>query len=251
MDIAQITVRAHAFARELTQHKRSLPVDFEWYPFDILSGFNWLERLLTGEHRDLLAYARGGLVADIGSADGDNAFFLESLGCEVEALDYPAHNFNGCRGLYAMKAALGSSLRIVETNLDTEFALATQRYSLAFFLGTLYHLKSPYQVLESLAKRSRHALISTRIARHTRAAGPSPLPRLEIAPLPLAYLVDADECAGDATNFWIFSETGLRRILNRTGWDVLDFMSVGNMQDSDPATPGGDERAFCFVRSRW
>ena len=43
---------------------------------------------------------------------------------------------------------------------------------------------------------------------------------------------------------------GLRRILHRTGWDVLDYMSVGNTTQSDPASPGGDERAVCLLRSR-
>ena len=55
----------------------------------------------------------------------------------------------------------------------------------------------------------------------------------------------------DATNFWMFSEAGLRRILQRSGWDIVDFMTVGNTKDSDPATAPGDERAFCYVRSRY
>ena len=48
----------------------------------------------------------------------------------------------------------------------------------------------------------------------------------------------------------MFSEAGLRRILYRSGWDVLDFMTLGNTTDSDPATNKGDERAFCYLRSR-
>jgi hypothetical protein len=48
----------------------------------------------------------------------------------------------------------------------------------------------------------------------------------------------------------MFTEAGLRRILDRCGWDVLDFATFGNTTDSDPASREGDERAFCFVRSR-
>jgi hypothetical protein len=66
----------------------------------------------------------------------------------------------------------------------------------------------------------------------------------------VAYLVAPQECNNDCTNYWIFSEEGLRRILARTGWDVCDFTTVGNRVDSDPASPEGDERAFCLVKSR-
>ena len=48
----------------------------------------------------------------------------------------------------------------------------------------------------------------------------------------------------------MFSEAGLRRVLDRAGWDVLDFITLGNTTTSDPATNAGDERAFCLVRSR-
>ena len=75
--------------------------------------------------------------------------------------------------------------------------------------------------------------------------------RFALEHVPVAYLLDADECNNDATNYWIFSEEGLRRILHRTGWDVLDFGTVGAVGKSDPATPKGDERAFCLVRSRY
>jgi hypothetical protein len=68
--------------------------------------------------------------------------------------------------------------------------------------------------------------------------------------IPVGYLLAADECNNDATNYWIFSEAGLRRLLHRTGWDVLDFGTVGATGMSDPATAKGDERAFCLVRSR-
>ena len=73
---------------------------------------------------------------------------------------------------------------------------------------------------------------------------------LLLQPLPVAYLLDPTECNNDNTNYWIFSEAGLRRILSRTGWDILDFITLGNDRDSDPASPKGDERAFCLVRSR-
>jgi tRNA (mo5U34)-methyltransferase len=71
-----------------------------------------------------------------------------------------------------------------------------------------------------------------------------------LASAPVAYLVTATECNNDPSNYWIFSAEGLRRILDRTGWDILDWMTVGQHVDSDPASAEGDERAFCLVRSR-
>jgi hypothetical protein len=88
-------------------------------------------------------------------------------------------------------------------------------------------------------------LVSTRVA---RIAGRKKTP---IATLPVGYLVHPSECNNDSTNYWIFSEEGLRRILSRTGWEIRDYMSVGNTKSSDPATPEGDERAFCLLESRF
>lgn len=74
--------------------------------------------------------------------------------------------------------------------------------------------------------------------------------RVDLQNVPTAYLVSPSETNNDPTNYWIFTSPGLRRILDRTGWDVLDYMTVGNTHNSDPATAEGDERAFCLVRSR-
>jgi hypothetical protein len=74
--------------------------------------------------------------------------------------------------------------------------------------------------------------------------------RVDFSKIPVAYLLDEREANNDPTNFWIFSDAGLRRILKRTGWEILDYITVGNTNDSDPATAEGDERAFCLVKSR-
>jgi hypothetical protein len=144
---------------------------------------------------------------------------------------------------------------IHEVDLDARFDLPGERYGLAFFLGILYHLKNPLGALESLARSARYALVSTRIARYNLApkaptTGPVNMARVVLQSIPLAYLVDTFETNNDPTNYWMFSEAGLRRVLDRAGWDVLDFITLGNTTTSDPATNAGDERAFCLVRSR-
>jgi hypothetical protein len=122
--------------------------------------------------------------------------------------------------------------------------------------------------------------LSTRIARYARPLrwrGPSralalleqvvPLPRqvtraverLEerlpglmtpTAELPMAYLLDERECNDDPSNFWIFTEAGLKRILARTNWEILDFRTFGDRWRSNPSATDRDERAFCLARSR-
>ena len=216
--------------------------------------FTHLEKLLTGESRDLLALAGGLPIADIGAADGDTAFFLETLGHRSDVVDYPPTNFNSCRGLRLLKEALKSQVTLHEVDLDAHFELPGQRYGLAFFMGILYHLKNPFSVLENLARIAKYALVSTRITRYNCALvanrGTVNTQRMELHSVPAAYLVDSYETNGDPTNYWIFSDAGLRRILDRTGWDVVDFMTAGNVTQSDPATTAGDERAFCLIRSR-
>jgi protein-L-isoaspartate O-methyltransferase len=44
--------------------------------------------MLEGRYRDLPALAGGGAVLDIGCADGFKAFFLESVGMRVHAVDH-------------------------------------------------------------------------------------------------------------------------------------------------------------------
>lgn len=45
--------------------------------------------------------------------------------------------------------------------------------------------------------------------------------------MPLAYLVEEDELNNDETNFCIFSEKALQRVLKRTGWDVIHYITFG------------------------
>jgi tRNA (mo5U34)-methyltransferase len=256
LDISEIAHQAKAYRLELDSIKERLaPQDFGWYPYGTLHNFVLLEKLLSRRHRSLLDLAGDAPIADIGAADGDTAFFLETLGRRVHAVDFPSTNYNGCRGVRLLKDTLGSSVAIHEVDLDAHFDLPGERYGLAFFLGILYHLKNPFGALESLARNAQHAVVSTRVVRYNLAVKAHGDPnlnreRVELRTVPIAYLVGSDETNNDATNYWMFSEAGLRRTLDRAGWDVLDFMTVGNTRASDPATNEGDERAFCLVRSR-
>jgi len=183
-------------------------------------------------------------ILDLGCGDGDLAFFFESLGYDVTCVDHPPSNQNNLQGLKALREELRSKVALREIDVDSEFPL-DGKYGLAFCLGILYHLKNPFFVLEHLAKKSRFCVLSTRIAR--RLPGGSPMPEGQS----LAYLLGEDELNRDDTNFWIFSEPALRRLLDRTRWEVVEFFTTGDTAASDPVSPDHDERAFCLLKSHY
>lgn len=266
VDIGELKARVPAFKWRWHEAKSGIS-GIEFYPYDTLGNIWLLDELLRGARRDLTALTEGRPIADIGAADGELGFFLESAGFDVHLVDNAPTNYNRLRGARALKEALGSRVEIHDVDLDTQFDFPQTEYGLVLFLGILYHLKNPYYVLERLAKMSHHIVLSTRVAQYApslepRASAPSLLgelisrmvaPRKEmtrIAGLPVAYLVDERECNNDPTNFWIFSPEGLQRLLSRCGWEIIDFMTKGNQINSDPATGRGDLRAFCLARSR-
>ena len=246
MDFETLRERALAFREELLARKDKIaPAEFAWYPYDTMANILHLDTLLSGPQRAVFDSVAGCRVADIGAADGDFGFFLESeLGCQVDLIDNPPTNFNGMRGARRLVEELSSSAGVHEIDLDAQFSLPAERYEAVFFLGLLYHLKNPFYVLETLARRADLCFVSTRVAR----VAPDHETRLHDQPV--AYLLDPAEANNDATNFWIFSHAGLRRLFARTGWDVLDFVTVGCQEDSDPCSQDRDERAFALLRSQ-
>ncbi len=216
-----------------------------WYPYSTLRNVAVLEELCSKADVNLLELCRGvhEKVADIGAADGDLAFFLEKLGLSVEAIDNEYTNFNRLEGARTLKKALNSSVAILSIDLDSQFTLGAQKYDAIFLLGTLYHLKNPFFVLESLSRMAKYCFLSTRIARQTADGAP-------LTSHPVAYLLEPRECNNDDTNFWIFSDQGLKRLIDRTGWTLLSYLTIGDITRSTPADPERDERAFCLLEKR-
>ena len=245
LSIEEMLRLADSFWEKLTEVKRNRnPADFEWYPNDFRSSIAPLAGLLTGKRRALLSLTEGAPVLDVGCADGDISFFFESLGCAVHAIDHPAPNFNRMLGVQALRAALDSHVEVLESNIDVDLKLPRQEYGLVLLLGVLYHLRNPYFVLEKLAGHARYCLLNTRVAKYSAAGG------VRIDALPVAYLLDRKELNDDSTNYWVFSEAGLRRILERTGWEICDYVTSGDLDYSTPTGTVHDERAYCLVRSR-
>jgi tRNA (mo5U34)-methyltransferase len=234
---------ADDFRVRIDDLRARLPRDFEWYPYGTLMNFVHLRDIFNEFPLTTLTATRH--IADIGAADGDIAFFMASLGYDVDVIDYAPTNANGLRGLRALAAAMPQpgKVNLLERDIDSQFELPQSRYDVVFFLGILYHLKNPFYVLEKLARHARHLLLSTRVMRF------APDERF-LAGLPLAYLLNADESNNDATNYWILTETALRRLADRAGWDVLRLSTVGDTATSNPSASDRDERAFALLKSR-
>lgn len=246
MEFEEFKKRALEFREELLARKEKItPTEFAWYPYDTMANVFHLDAMLSGSNRSIFDQFAGERIADIGAADGDFGFFLEhELGCLVDLIDTSGPNFNALHGARRLVSELDSSARVHDVDLDSQFQLPAEHYRAVLFLGLLYHLKNPFYVLESLAVHAEYCFLSTRIAQVSSDH------QTRIEPIPVAYLLDPTEANNDPTNFWIFSERGLRRLLDRTGWEILDYTTVGCQEDSDPAAPDRDQRAFCLLRSR-
>ena len=67
---------------------------------------------------------------------------------------------------------------------------------------------------------------------------------------PVAYLVEEDELNADYTNFWIFTEEGLKRIVRRAGWDIPRRPRGGGAvpRSPSPRSAGAGPRASRAAR---
>ena len=242
MDGNLLEQQALIFNKKLEQTKLEIDRDFPWYPYGTLNNFSHLRRIFNKYPLDTLI-GKSLKTLDIGAADGDLAFYLESLGYKADIIDFPPTNFNNLRGANLLKERLGSGVNIYERDLDSQFTGLEEKYGLIVFLGILYHLKNPYYVLEKLSQTTNNLIVSTRIAKMTKNG-------TQIFKEPVAYLLGPDECNNDSTNFWIFSYKGLQRIFERTGWEVVEMFSIGDTEMSNPSDQKHDERAFALLRSK-
>jgi tRNA (mo5U34)-methyltransferase len=242
-----LAAQASQFHRHLESLKSRTVLDQgrAWYPWFSLAAFEVLDQFLHSDRDALNGIIGERPVLDAGCGDGDVAFFLESLGARVDAIDHAPTNYNWMLGVRTLKRLLNSGVGVHAVDLDARPNLPSSGYGLTMLLGILYHLKNPFLVLETLARHSRHIFLSTRIAALT------PNGKINFGALPMAYLVDEDELNNDGTNFWIFSEAGLKRLVQRAGWKVLHYTTVGtNANAADPVTPEGDVRAYILAESR-
>ena len=230
------------FREKFEKTKRLLqPPAFSWYPYDCFANLFFVQRLLNDSGLSLENVIGPKPVLDLGAADGALSFFLESLGHQVHACDYAGTNINRMQGIRTIAAELMSKIKIHDIDIDGRFELPGE-YGTALFLGTLYHVKNPFYVLEVLSKHAQFCFLSTRVARLSADTA------VRLDGMPVAYLLEPDQCNSDVTNYWIFSPAGLRLLVQRAGWTIRAQANSGP-SESDPVTPEGDERMFLLLES--
>jgi len=97
--------------------------------------------------------------------------------------------------------------------------------------------------LERIKPTTRYCLLSTRVTSYL------PGSKNKIADAPLAYLLGPDELNNDPSNFWIFTPEGLKKLLTRVGWKILDFRTFDNNKNSVPNSLQNGQRAFCLLEN--
>ncbi len=233
---------AAVFASSLQAAKARLGDRCPWYPYETLSNLTKLTPVFGASAASFEELAGTGPILDIGAGDGDLSFLLAQAGYAVHALDNPATNFNGMRGLRLLAAELGSNVQILEADLDRDLEL--KPYQLVLCLGVLYHLKSPLPVLEAIARSAQYCVLSTRVARQSPEG-------LRLDPQPLAYLLDDSQLNQDNSNYWIFTPAGLRRLARRAGWSTVHVSYYGDTRTSNPLSLAEhDERAYVLLKNR-
>src|SRR6266545_2601039 len=213
-----------------------------WYPYESLSSMHTIAELLQPHYEELLPDLVKGRFVDLGCGDGELALLLASWGAAVDAVDCAENNYNRMEGLNLLSRFLKLPINSYSIDLDKKPELPRETYAMAFFLGTLYHLKNPYQILEQLAYTAQWCVLSTRIAQCTHSRG------VRIESEPVAYLADGMEIGNDATNYWFFSSTALLRILQRTRWAIVNVKRIGCQKDSNPTDREADERMFVLMK---
>lgn len=235
---------SHEFHAELTRVKRSIEPNYPWYPYESMANLCHISDLLRPVEGDIIHWIPQRTALDLGCGDGDLAFFLERGGFSVDAVDCARTNFNALQGMRFLMRHLKSAVRLHELDLDGGCGLPPGEFGLALCLGLLYHLKNPILVMEQLAKQCQYCILSTRIL--TKVPGSVPWKRNQ----PLAYLLAADELNNDNSNYWLFTESALSRLLERTGWKTIATRIVVQETSFNDQFSTSDARIFMLLGSR-
>ncbi|MHC4778653.1 MAG: glycosyltransferase, partial [Planctomycetota bacterium] len=216
----------------------------EFYPHSTLSNLLHIDELLSSVGLSAEDVLRAPVVNDIGGGDGDLAFYSEFLGSErVSIVDFGPTNFNNLKGARELKKALNSEVHILETDLDVFTGWENVKPSeTCIFLGILYHLRNPVFAMTRLAEKTKSMIMSTKVF--------DVLHGQDCSRNGLGYFYYEAECNDDASNWWCFTDEGLQRLINRTGWEIVSYERFGCRDGADPVSLDGDGRAFAYLRSR-
>lgn len=248
----------------VTSSPEFLACGAQLYPYDIMgANFPIIVNLLeTSGSPDFLSENGIGTVLDVGGANGDLAFVFAGAGFEATLVDLSISYQNSPLVASLINLQLGGNVRVIDFSVDRNFSYTdlldhnvnfgqfTHRYhsevfDLVICFGLLYHLKNPFAFLESIRKISRFCILGTWLMSYL----PDNITRMR--DVSVAYFLGPGELNNDASNYWIFSDSSFRRLVERAGFSIVASTSAFGREDkiSNPVDTNYGERGFLLLRS--
>jgi tRNA (mo5U34)-methyltransferase len=186
-------------------------------------------------------YFKGKRVLDIGSWDGYYAFLAEERGAsEVVALDLWSEKISlgfdkkTKEGFDIAKSIKNSNVIDIDMNIYDATEEVLGKFDVVLFAGVLYHLQDPMRALRAIwniMNESSSLMVETTTIPNSRGYGDATVAQF----LPLA------EANNDSTNFWNFSKSALKAVLEELNFVVKEFPRV--------IAEGEDgERSICYCK---
>jgi SAM-dependent methyltransferase len=234
------------------------------YPYDIIgANFSIIVDLLeTSGSSDFLNENGIGTVLDVGGANGDLSFVFAGAGFETTLVDLSISYSKAPLVASLINLQLGANVRVVDLSVDGHFSYhdlinhtvnsgqfirrsQNDIFDLVVCFGLLYHLKNPFAFLESIRKLCHFCILGTWLMSYF----PDNVTR--IRDLPITYLLGSGELNNDPSNYWIFSDLSLRRLVERAGFSIVSSASSFGREDkiSNPVDINYGERGFLLLRS--
>ena len=234
------------------------------YPYDIIeANFSIIIDLLEKSSCfDFLSENGIGTVLDVGGANGDLAFVFAGAGFETTLVDLSLSYQKSPLVASLINLKLGANIRVIDFSVDGHFGYSdllnqtvnlgqfTHKYHSGVFdlvicFGLFYHLKNPFAFLESVRRISRFCILGTWLMSYL------PDNIIRVRDVSVAYFLGPGELNNDASNYWIFSESAFRRLVERAGFSIVSSASAFVREDkmSNPVDTNYGERGFLLLRS--
>lgn len=228
------------------------------YPYDTLVVIDQFKKLLQTHLDFMLSELPNNWVLDIGGAHGEVTFLFERAGFKSTYVDVIKEGHTFPHIASALAEEIGSFASIIVMDIDEEFDTdrvlsgirarygAQEKFGLSFFSGVFYHLKNPYRVLERIKASCNYCMMTTRVFSNAPEDG------MPLSHLSAAYFLKDRELNHDPTNYFVFTHTGLRNLIERAGFEILAMERTFSRQDkaSNPSSMDQMETAYLVLKSK-
>lgn len=165
---------------------------------------------------------KGLRVADVGASNGFYSFMMHERGAEVTAFDLRHERVSG----FALaKKAKGYEIPHHQINLLEMNPEEFGKFDIVLFLGVIYHLPDPLKGLRNVIALSKNRLLIESNCNDEQLGIQADLPIVTYMPDPRRR-PDLNKI-NDPSNFWYFSSTALRLIVEDYGCVVRRVIRNG------------------------